>query len=134
MLKQHHHQQHRNVGTTSSASDPTHSIKMDTLHIDGEENYWSFHGMNTLGHDRVTSYEYFTKRLMDISEINDPEMPSRELALLRQTRTPEAYILEFQQLDIMVTSISKARLILLFIELWIHVLNSMSVGTHYDGK
>ena len=92
------------------------AIKMATLHLDGEENAWWFYGMKTLGHDRVTSYEYFTKRLMAIFEINDPEMPSRELALLRQTRTPEVYILEFQQLDIMVTSISKSCLILLFIE------------------
>ena len=71
-------------------------IKMATLRLDGEANDWWFHGMKTLGHDIMTSYEEFTKRLMDRFERKDPEIPFRELSFLRQTITPEEYILEFQ--------------------------------------
>ena len=36
------------------------SIKLEALHIDGEDNDLWFHGMNTLGHDQVFTYEEFT--------------------------------------------------------------------------
>ena len=39
-------------------------IKMVALHLDGEANEWWFHGMKTLGHDHVTTYEELTKRLI----------------------------------------------------------------------
>ena len=39
------------------------AIKMDTLHLYGEANDQWFHGMSTLGHDQVTTYENFTKRI-----------------------------------------------------------------------
>ena len=33
------------------------SIKMDTLHLDGETNDWWIHGMKNLGHDHVITFE-----------------------------------------------------------------------------
>lgn len=37
----------------------TEAIKMDTLHLEGEAHDWWFHGLYTLGHANVTSYEEF---------------------------------------------------------------------------
>ena len=36
------------------------AIKLASLHLDGEANDWWFHGMKTLGHDQVVTYEEFT--------------------------------------------------------------------------
>ena len=38
-------------------------IKLVELHLDGVANDWWFHGMKTLGHDQVVTYEEFTQRL-----------------------------------------------------------------------
>ena len=61
------------------------SIKIATLHLDGEGKDWWFHGMKNLGHDKVTSYEELTRWLMDRFERKDLKMPFREIALLRHT-------------------------------------------------
>ena len=39
------------------------AIKLESLHIDGEAIEWWFHGMKTLGHDQVVTYEQFTRKL-----------------------------------------------------------------------
>jgi hypothetical protein len=78
-------------------------IKFSTLHLDGEAHEWWYHGLVTLGHANITSYEDFTQRLMEIFDKKDPEIHFRELAQLRQTGTPEAYITEFQRMTVMVT-------------------------------
>jgi hypothetical protein len=36
------------------------AIKFATLHLNGKAHDWWFHGMNTLGHENVTSYIEFT--------------------------------------------------------------------------
>ena len=92
------------------------SIEIATLHLDGEANDWWFHVMKTLGHDQVTTYEEFTRRLAERFERKDPEITFREHAHVKQTETLEAYISEFLKFAVMVTNISKARLILLFVE------------------
>ena len=33
------------------------AIKLEALHLDGEDNDWWFHGMKTLGDDQVVTYE-----------------------------------------------------------------------------
>ena len=33
------------------------AFKMTILNLEGEANDWWFHGINTLGHDHVSSYE-----------------------------------------------------------------------------
>jgi hypothetical protein len=44
----------------------------------------------------------------------DPKVHFRELAQLRQTGTPKAYVTEFQQMAVMVTDVSEQRLVMLF--------------------
>ena len=53
---------------------------------------------------------------MERFDRKDPELHFRELAYLRQTDSAKAYIMEFQGLPVMVTDISKAWLIMLFME------------------
>jgi hypothetical protein len=43
-------------------------------------------------------------------------MSFRDLAQLRQTRSTDAYISDFQRISMMVTDISEARLVMLFTE------------------
>jgi hypothetical protein len=94
----------------------TEAIKYATLHLDGEAHEWWYHGLVTLGHASITSYLDFTQRLMDRFDKKDPEFHFRELAQLRQSGTPDAYISEFQRIAVMVTDVSEHRLIMLFIE------------------
>ena len=56
------------------------SIKLVALHIDGESNDWWFHGMKTLGHDQVVTYEEFTQRLEERFDWRDTGIYFRELA------------------------------------------------------
>jgi hypothetical protein len=51
----------------------------------------------TLGHSSITSYVEFRQRLMDRFDRKDLEISFRELAQLKQTGTPEAYIAEFEK-------------------------------------
>jgi hypothetical protein len=37
-----------------------YAIKLATLHLDGEDHEWWYHGLVTLGHVEVTSYLEFT--------------------------------------------------------------------------
>jgi hypothetical protein len=92
------------------------AIKFATLHLDGEAHEWWYHGLVTLGHSSITSYVEFTQRLMDRFDRKDPEISFRELAQLRQTGTPEAYIAEFEKVVVQVTDISEHRLVMLFTE------------------
>ena len=36
-------------------------IRMATLHLEGDASDWWFHGLITLDHDMVITYEYFTR-------------------------------------------------------------------------
>ena len=64
------------------------ALKMSILHIEGEASDWWFHGLRTLGHDNILSYEGFYNALMERIERKDPELPSKELAQLKQVGTP----------------------------------------------
>ena len=57
-----------------------YAIKMEALHLDGEANKWWFHGMNTLGHDQVATYEEFIRRLEEMFDQRDLEISFREFA------------------------------------------------------
>jgi hypothetical protein len=94
----------------------TKSISFATLHLEGEANKWWHHGLVTLGHSHITSYKELIERLMDRFDRRDPEIHFRDLAQLRQTGTTEAFITEFQRVVLVVSDISKPRLIMLFIE------------------
>jgi hypothetical protein len=92
------------------------AISFATLHLEGEAHEWWYHGLVTLGHDHITSYREFTERLMDRFDRRDPEIHFKDLAQLRQTRTSEAFISEFQRVAVAVTDISEPRLVMLFTE------------------
>ena len=51
---------------------------------------------------------------MERFERKDPELPFKELAQLKQVGTPEAYMLEFEKLSVMVSDVSMDMLVLLF--------------------
>ena len=88
------------------------AIKMEALHPDGQPIDWWFHGMKTLGHDQVVTYEEFTKKLTERFDQRDHDISFRDLAHIRQVGTLEAYILEFQNVAVMVIDISKSSLII----------------------
>ncbi|KAH9311173.1 hypothetical protein KI387_026208, partial [Taxus chinensis] len=92
------------------------AIKFATLHLDGVAHEWWYHGLVTLGHRSITTYDEFTTRLIERFEKKDPEIHFRELAQLRQYGTVDAYIMEFQRLSVMVTGITERRLVILFSE------------------
>jgi hypothetical protein len=92
------------------------AISFATLHLEGEAHEWWYHGLVTLGHNRITSYREFTERLMDRFHRRDPEIHFRDLAQLRHTGTVEAFISEFQRVAVAVTDISEPRLVMLFTE------------------
>ena len=81
-----------------------------------EVHEWWYHGLVTLGHDTISSYNEFTQRLMERLDKKDPKINFRELAQLKQTGTAEAFISEFQRIVVMETDVSKCRLIMLFSE------------------
>ena len=92
------------------------ALKMAILHIEGEASDWWFHGIRTLGHDQILSYEGFSNALMERFERKYLELPFKELARLNQVGTHEAYMLDFQNISVMVYDVSMDRLVLLFIE------------------
>ena len=59
------------------------ALEMAILHIEGEANRWWFHGIRSLGHDPISSYEYFSKALVEIFNRKYPEHSFKELAQLK---------------------------------------------------
>ena len=72
--------------------------------------------MKTLGHDQVVTYEEITRKLTERFDQRYHDISFRYLVEIIQVGTLEAYILEFQKVDVMVTNISESSLILLFTE------------------
>ena len=70
--------------------------KMGNLHLEGKASDWWFHGIRTLGHDHILSYEGFSDAFMEIFKRKDPKRHFKELAQLKQVETPKAYMLEFE--------------------------------------
>ena len=68
------------------------AIKLATLHLDGDDHEWWYHGLVTLGHNTISSYSVFTQRLMERFDKRDPEIHFRELAQLKQTGSVETFI------------------------------------------
>jgi hypothetical protein len=94
----------------------TEAISFSTLHLEGEAHEWWHHGLVMLGHSHITSYKEFMERLMDRFDRRDPKIHFRDLAQLRQTGTPDAFITEFQRIVMTMTDILEPRLIMLFTE------------------
>jgi hypothetical protein len=98
------------------------AISFATLHLEGEAHEWWYHGLVTLGHNRITSYLEFTERLMERFDRRDPELHFRDLTQLRQTVSVEAFISKFQWKAVAVSDISEHRLVMFFIEALINPL------------
>ena len=92
------------------------ALKMTIFHLEGEASDWWFHGLRTLGRDHILYYEGFSNALMERFERKDPKLAFKELAQLKQVGTPEAYMLEFKKISVMVSDVSMAMLGLLFTE------------------
>jgi hypothetical protein len=78
------------------------AIKFDTMYLDEKAHDWWYHGLTTLGHNKIVSYTEFTQRLIDRFDQEDPELHFWELTQLKQTGMTKAYIDEFQRLEVMV--------------------------------
>ena len=92
------------------------AIKVATLDLEGEAHDRWFHGMTTLGHSGVTTYDDFTRRLLERFDWRDSEEHFVELTKLKQTGNPETYISEFLRLSVMVPVLSVPRMIYMFID------------------
>ena len=82
------------------------ALKMAILHIEGEASDWWFHCLRNFGHDHIIYCEGFSNALMEIFERKYPKLPFKELAQLKQVGTPEAYMLEFENISVMVSNVS----------------------------
>ena len=59
------------------------SIRISTFHLEGDAIYWWFHGLRTWGHNTVTTYEDFTKTLVNRFDRMDIDMSSRDISQLK---------------------------------------------------
>ena len=50
------------------------ALKMAIPHLEGETNVWWFHGLKTLGHDQISSYEGFSNALVERFDRKYPEL------------------------------------------------------------
>ena len=92
------------------------AIKIVALHLEGEAHEWWFHGLTTLGHAHITSYSFFTKRLVEIFDPRDPKAHFVELTKLKQKEDLEDYIAEYLKLSVMVSNLTISRRVCMFID------------------
>ena len=59
------------------------SNRMATLHLEVDANDWWFHGLRTLGHDTVTTYEYSTRIMVNRFDIRYLDMSFKDYAQLK---------------------------------------------------
>jgi len=85
------------------------AIKFATLYMMGKEHEWWFHGITTLVHGCITSYQVFTQRLIDKFEKGDTDRHFRELTQLKKTGSVEAFIEEFQIVSLIVLDMEESR-------------------------
>ncbi|XP_059064414.1 uncharacterized protein LOC131856588 [Cryptomeria japonica] len=83
--------------------------KVTLAHFDGSRMVVPW-----VGHNLITTYAEFTNRLIERFDSKDPEVKFRELAQLKQQGSLDNYKIEFQNLSVMVNSISEKRLLVLF--------------------
>ena len=71
------------------------ALKYATLHLDGTTHDWWTHGMITLKHNQVTTYQEFVDRLIERFDKKNLEVYFWELAQLRQSGGLEQFINDF---------------------------------------
>lgn len=91
-------------------------IKFATLHLDGAAHEWWYHGLITLGHNLIDTYDEFTNKLIERFDHKDLNMKFRELDKLRQHSSLDSFISKFHRLSVMVPNITERRLVILFNE------------------
>ena len=72
--------------------------------------------MTTQGHDQVTTFDDFSQRVIDRFDLKDDEEYFKELSKLKQTKSVNEYIEEFQKVAIMVPNMSEKRIVYLFLD------------------
>ena len=72
------------------------AIKYATLHLEGAAHEWWYHGLVTLQHNQITSYQEFVDRLVERFDKKDLDSYFRDLAQLKQVGSLENYIGDFQ--------------------------------------
>ena len=92
------------------------AINIAALHLEGEAHDWWFHGLSTFGHANVTTYSYFTRRLVERFDRRDPKAPFMSLAKLKQSGNTKSNISNFLRLSVMVPDLSAARRVYMFID------------------
>lgn len=55
------------------------AIKFATLHLDGAAHEWWYHGLVTLGHSSIVTYNEFTNKFIERFDTKDPEVKFHEL-------------------------------------------------------
>jgi hypothetical protein len=68
------------------------AIKFATMYLMGKVDEWWFHGITTLGHGHIISYQEFTQSLIDRFDKGDPNHHFREITQLKKTSSAEAFI------------------------------------------
>ena len=72
------------------------AIRFFILHLEKAAHKCWYHGLVTLGHNLITTYEEFTNGLIERFDVKDPEVSFRELAQLKQHGSLDAYVNDFQ--------------------------------------
>ena len=75
----------------------TDAIKLATLHLDDEAHEWWYHGLVTLGHNTITSYNDFTQRLMERFDKRDSDIHFRELPNSNRLAVPKPSYQSFRE-------------------------------------
>ena len=71
------------------------AIRFGVLHLNGVAHEWWYHGLVSLQHDHITSYQEFVDRLIERFDRKDLEVYFHELAQPKQPGGLESYISEF---------------------------------------
>ena len=86
------------------------------LHLEGVAHEWWHHDTITLGHNKINNYVEFIERLIEWFKGKDPKLNFKDLAQLRQTRSVDQFIAEFQKLSVLVTDIFERRQVVFFMD------------------
>lgn len=68
------------------------AIPLASLCLEGITYEWWHHGLITQGHNEISTFEEFSRRVLDRFEKKDVEEYCKELATLEQTTKVESYI------------------------------------------
>ena len=91
-------------------------VQLASLHLEDPAYDWWYHGMTTQGHDRITTFDDFSQRVIDRFDLKDDEEYFKELSKLKQTKSVNEYIEEFQKVVVMVPDMSEKRIVYLFLD------------------